>query len=223
MNSKSSIHDYTFSENILLPPHSSAPKEAVSVLSFNILLPNSVDGWWVYKMYSTRHKDLSSEDFSWESRRKLIQRDIESADCDIVCFQEVSPESFVDDFSFMRELGYDRHELFKKGRFRPATFWRSSRIILISEPIHRDRILITPFLRRDYLSDSESSNNHISSNISRSQLESSYWIANCHLRAAGSAAPARRFRQIYDCVDTIRKEISKLMPSAPMKPVKVSY
>jgi len=40
-------------------------------------------------------------------------------DADVVCIQEISPDSFEDDFAFMKDdLGYDGVELFKKGRFR---------------------------------------------------------------------------------------------------------
>lgn len=46
---------------------------ALSVLSYNVLLPNSQDGWWTYKMYSPpldeQHKDVAS----WEYRRDLIK------------------------------------------------------------------------------------------------------------------------------------------------------
>jgi hypothetical protein len=46
----------------------------LSVLSYNVLLPNSVDGWWTYKMYlpplvSEEEKRVAS----WEYRRDLIQ------------------------------------------------------------------------------------------------------------------------------------------------------
>ena len=61
---------------------------------------------------------LSAEDeyiSSWEYRRSLIQDRIGIVDADIVCFQEVSPLTFEDDFGFMTEhLGYDGVELFHK-------------------------------------------------------------------------------------------------------------
>ena len=87
------------------------------VLSYNILLPNSVDGWWNYKMY---HPPLSPDMFhvsTWESRRELLKERIALIDADVVCLQEVSPKSFEDDFSFMSEdFGYDGVELFKRVR-----------------------------------------------------------------------------------------------------------
>lgn len=91
----------------------------ISILSYNILLPNSVDGWWVYKMYSSRHS-IPEEQTHWEARKALLRNEILIANCDVVCFQEVSAESFDSDFSFMKELGYDHSEIYKRGRFRPA-------------------------------------------------------------------------------------------------------
>ena len=52
---------------------------------------------------------------TWEYRRSLLQDRISLVDADVVCFQEVSPLSFEEDFSFMSEsLGYDGVELFRK-------------------------------------------------------------------------------------------------------------
>lgn len=52
---------------------------------------------------------------SWDYRRSLIQDRIGLVDAGIVCFQEVSPLTFEDDFGFMTEhLGYDGVELFHK-------------------------------------------------------------------------------------------------------------
>eukprot|EP00662_Eupelagonemidae_sp_cell21_P008160 gene8160-57667_t len=82
----------------------------LSVLSYNCLLPNSCDGWWVYKYESA-----------------LIAEQVRAADADIVCFQETAPESFESDFEFMRGLGYGPGVIAKRGRFRPATFVRPRR------------------------------------------------------------------------------------------------
>ena len=43
---------------------------------------------------------------------------------DIVCLQEVSELSFDEDFSFLVAAGYEALMHNKKGRMRPATFWR---------------------------------------------------------------------------------------------------
>lgn len=46
----------------------------LSVLSYNVLLPNSVDGWWNYKMYLPPLTDRSMAE--WAYRRKLLQERI---------------------------------------------------------------------------------------------------------------------------------------------------
>ena len=93
---------------------------SLSVLSYNVLLPNSQDGWWNYKMYNNHSADLNVIS-SWDYRKRLLKDRIQLINPDIVCMQEVSPISFEDDFAFMKEeLGYDGNEMFKRGRFRPA-------------------------------------------------------------------------------------------------------
>ncbi len=60
----------------------------------------------------------------WQYRQRLLKDRIQLIDPDVVCMQEVSPLSFESDFDFMSELGYDGVEMFRRGRFRPATFWK---------------------------------------------------------------------------------------------------
>lgn len=51
------------------------------------------------------------EHTTWEHRSSLIRGIVERADCDVVCFQEVSEVSYATDFTFMAELGYDEAEV----------------------------------------------------------------------------------------------------------------
>ena len=174
----------------ILPPYSKFPVLSpyqVSILSWNILLPNSKDGWWCYKMYSPKH-NIDLELTEWPARGSLIRSTIEHMNADIVCLQELCGESFYEDFDFMAELGYVS-ALYKKGRFRPATFWKPDVVQLVSDPIHKDRSLIL----------------HFQSPSQQNQL----WVANVHLQAGNQTA--RRLRQMFDCIDTIRKEQSRLM------------
>lgn len=92
----------------------------------------------------------------------------------MVCLQEVSEVSFEEDFAFMEEIGYDGKELFKKGRFRPATFWKTSVCELQAPPVHKDRTLLTAFRKMDQ----------------------TWFVLNCHLQA-GPQGP-RRVRQIHE-------------------------
>jgi mRNA deadenylase 3'-5' endonuclease subunit Ccr4 len=41
---------------------------------------------------------------TWEYRKSLLQDRIGLVDADIVCFQEVSPLTFEEDFGFMSEI-----------------------------------------------------------------------------------------------------------------------
>jgi hypothetical protein len=188
---------------------------SISILSYNILLPNSLPskvdqkqgGWWVYKMYSPRHhlneSNHSNIDItSWNYRSRLIQEDLKQSNCDIVCYQEVYPETYELDFQFMAELGYDSSVIYRKGEFRPAIFWKSSKVTPISEPIHRDRCLIIPF---EIVSLSSSSS-------TSSGFQHPFYVCNCHLQA-GVNNSERRFRQISDSLDTIRKHAMKSISS----------
>lgn len=87
----------------ILGKRASIVRTGLSILSYNVLIPNSLDGWWVYKTYSYRATQTHSEDItSWSHRQMLLRRDIAEADADIVCLQEVSAMSFESDFSFMK-------------------------------------------------------------------------------------------------------------------------
>ena len=87
--------------------------------------------------------DQSSIFSTWEYRKSLLRERIGLIDADVVCLQEASPISFDDDFAFMfDDLGYDGVELYRKGRFRPATFWKKDRLVLVETPQHKDRTLL---------------------------------------------------------------------------------
>lgn len=79
----------------------------------------------------------------------------------------------------MEDLGYDGVEMFKKGRFRPATFWKSSRCQLAAEPVHKDRTLLTAFLIPN-------------------AKDRAWHVLNGHLQAGKQAS--RRLRQINEGV-----------------------
>jgi mRNA deadenylase 3'-5' endonuclease subunit Ccr4 len=121
---------------------------------------------------------------SWDYRRDLLKERVQLIDADVVCFQEVSPDSFVTDFDFMKDLGYDGVEIFKKGRFRPATFWKSDKCEMSIPAVHKDRCLLTAF------QSSEPTKNE--------EKYSSWYVCNCHLQA-GKQGP-RRVRQINEAI-----------------------
>jgi len=151
---------------------------ALSVISYNVLLPNSVDGWWNYKMYNPPLPPDQAFASTWEHRKSLLKERIQAVDADIVCLQEVSPVSFEEDFSFMTDLGYTGKEMFRKGRFRPATFWKTCSCELASLAVHKDRTFLTAFRK---------------SSIPDSPI---WYILNVHLQAGREAK--RRVRQINE-------------------------
>ena len=183
----------------------SLPVQGISVLTYNVLLPNSVDGWWTYKMYNDpkhlefmtplstneENDDANVSPFSvssWDFRRDLLKERIGTIDADVVCLQEVSPESFEQDFDFMHDLGYDESAMFKRGRFRPATFWKASECRLVNPPVHKDRSLITAFERLTTKTDEND----------EQKEEPPWYVVNCHLQA-GPQGP-RRVRQIFEAM-----------------------
>ena len=108
---------------MLVPSTTALPRLAsgISVLSYNVLLPNSCDGWWLYKYYD----DVTPRAATlWSARAALLRDRVLSADADVVLLQECSAESFDTDWSFLSDAGYDC-ALYKSGRMRPATFWKA--------------------------------------------------------------------------------------------------
>ncbi|KAL7534215.1 hypothetical protein ACHAXR_009884 [Thalassiosira sp. AJA248-18] len=165
---------------------------ALSVLSYNVLLPNSQDGWWTYKMFLPPLGPEEDHISSWDYRKSLLRERIGLIDADVVCVQEVSPLSFEQDFAFMTDdLGYDGVELFRKGRFRPATFWKTDRVQLASPAMHKDRTLLTSFRLVD-------------EGTTDTTKKDEYWhVLNCHLQAGKQGG--RRVRQINEGVSTAFK------------------
>lgn len=105
---------------------------------------------------------------------------------------------------YLQDLGYDGSELYKKGRFRPGTFWKSHRVMPHGVALHRDRCLIMAFSPAD--TEPSFTVEGVPSELT--------WVANVHLAAGdGAERIVRRFRTVCDCVDTIRKEQSKILAS----------
>ena len=171
-----------------------------SIVSFNVLLPNSQDGWWLYKYYDN---DTPLSTTLWPARASLLAERLLTADADIVMLQECSAESFETDWSFLTDAGY-ASAMHSKGRMRPATFWKKDRMELCDisgEPldadagtdaglIHADRTLTT--MLRPKGEDGLPL-------PSRGPL----YVVNCHLTAGPEAR--RRLRQAHEALDNIRK------------------
>ena len=146
---------------------------------------------------------------SWNYRRDLMKERIGSIDADVVCLQEVSPESFEQDFGFMQDLGYDECALFKKGRFRPATFWKTSECRLIHPPVHKDRSLLTAF--ESHIAETNKSD--------KQNDETPWYVVNCHLQA-GPQGP-RRVRQIVEAMKGVMTLARKQKQEKPEDTVRL--
>ena len=152
--------------------------------------------------------DQSSIFSTWEYRKSLLRERIGLIDADVVCLQEVSPISFDDDFAFMfDDLGYDGVELYRKGRFRPATFWKKDRLVLVDTPQHKDRTLLTSFRRVVDDDDDDESSTSAKSISSSNEKEYCWHILNCHLQAGKQGG--RRLRQIIEGTNAAIKVAKK--------------
>lgn len=176
-------------------PSSSSP--SFSILSWNILLPNSRDNWWCHKQYAS-HVEMSKR--TWSHRRQLIQTRLSETKADIVCIQEADGSTFTSDFDYMNELGYD-YVLHKKFRFRCATFYQRNKFTCIKEA-HKDRTLVTTLEYRK--SNDKLRNDNVDELfVLQTSDEFVIHVVNCHL--SGGAAPERRLRQVNDGLAQICK------------------
>ena len=75
---------------VIHPNKINARSDDISLMSYNILLPNSEQGWWVYKYY---HPNTPREERTWESRKKLFKKQI-SLEIDLFTFQECAFKTY---------------------------------------------------------------------------------------------------------------------------------
>lgn len=66
-------------------------------MSYNVLLPNSQDGWWIYKYY----RDSRGSHTDWTERQALLRQQILDVGPEVLCLQEVCELSFQEDFGFL--------------------------------------------------------------------------------------------------------------------------
>uniref|UniRef100_A0A7S3QA10 EF-hand domain-containing protein n=1 Tax=Chaetoceros debilis TaxID=122233 RepID=A0A7S3QA10_9STRA len=175
-----------------LPSFFGEHDECFSLLSWNILLPNSIDNWWCHKQYAHAGGigididiDNDKAHTQWKHRQSLIKERVLHSAPDVFCMQEADGDTFDADFEFMKDAGYD-HVLHKKFRFRCATFFLKDKFLL-EQVAHKDRTLVTSLRCR----------------TTPTSTQRILHVVNCHL--SGGAAPERRLRQVHDAVDQIRK------------------
>ena len=201
---------------MLIPATSALPRlctAGFSIISFNVLLPNSQDGWWLYKYYDGNTKPATTQ---WPARSALLAERLLSADADVVLLQECSADSFDTDWSFLTSAGYEC-AMHTKGRMRPATFWKRDRMALCDAGgelidadqadggglIHGDRTLTTMLRLRG-------------EDGMAVRGREPLFVVNCHLSAGSEAR--RRLRQVHDALDAIRKARAKSAADAAKSP-----
>lgn len=156
----------------------------LSLITYNVLLPNSgTGGWWVFKYYDASVPD---EARTWAHRQALLRSQLLGARADIVCLQETCADTFAGDLGFLTEAGYGAR-IHRKYNLRPATFFRTDRLSFVAEH-HTDKAL-TLLLRP------------------HAAPQTLVAVVNVHLAAAPD--PRRRFRQVFDALDRLRKDLVK--------------
>ena len=145
----------------------------LSVLSYNILVPNREQGWWVFKAYD---HDLPMQARAWPHRRALLLAQLLASRADVICLQETLQDGFQEDLAPLRDAGYELLQ-HRKQLMRPATLWRSARLAFV-QARHCDRSLVTT--------------------LRCLQTQRLIHLVNAHL--SGGPAPAQRVRQLEDAL-----------------------
>ncbi|KAK3128915.1 hypothetical protein QOZ80_6BG0468180 [Eleusine coracana subsp. coracana] len=105
----------------------SSSEDACTIMSYNILADYNA------RKHSDLYWDVPWEAMRWDSRRRLIIREIRHWEPDLVCLQEV--DRFRDIASDMKSRGYEGIFQGRSGDARDgcATFWKSERLRLLEE------------------------------------------------------------------------------------------
>jgi len=156
--------------------------EQLSLLSYNILLPNSIEGWWIPKCFV---QGTPQEARTWKSRKEKLENQLLTARADIICIQEAAASSFNEDFSALFQAGYEAVLHQKNNLFRCATFFRTEKLTLISTR-HRFRTLVHIFQWNDEL----------------------LAIINVHL--SGGPHPKIRCSQLHEALQHLKKMCNQL-------------
>lgn len=160
---------------VIRPDQLNVKPSDISLMSYNILLPNSLHGWWVYKYY---HPSTPSELTTWAYRRSLLQQQL-SVGADLLTLQECSAETVASDLDFLWDT-YD-YLCHRKARIAMVTCWKRDRFELLAD-YHINRCLIT---------------------VLRESSGILICVVNCHLSAGRH--PKERFQQIVKAVEQVRK------------------
>ena len=151
------------------------------VASWNVLS----NWWYVYKYY-----DISVEIVkkSWPHRKTLTKQYIRRLNADILTLQEINPQTFAEDFSFMHELGYDGiMENSNNKWMRCGIFFRRDKITLVKAEHRAYKCLLAQFQVANVVSDGAAG---LAEGL---QAQPYVFVATCHLAAN---CPTSRVRQL---------------------------
>ena len=99
----------------------------LSVLSYNLLLPNSVDGWWTFKNYCP---NTPMEARSWRMRQARWRKNSNGVTGYVFPGRD---RSYKSDFEFLTSSGWKFHIHAKgKMRMRTITFWNPTLFEVVS-------------------------------------------------------------------------------------------
>jgi hypothetical protein len=172
-----------------LPTTSTTENALLRIVSYNCMIPNSVDGWWIHKCYVPHAGDAHLAHTSWATRQALIEATLAATDADVVCIQEASECSSIDDdFAFLLDKGF-KYAMGPKGRMRCVTFWRESAgITLVTDAVGSHRDVIVPLCVGGV------------DGVGGKDV----WIVNVHL-PAGSASGSRQLQSLDAAFQKLRK------------------
>ena len=157
------------------PLHST--EDQISFLSYNILLPNNTEGWWIPKCYPPH---TPPEHTTWAYRKNLLLQQLLHSSADIIFLQEVAQSSWKEDFHDLLETGYEGTIHAKNNLFRCATFVQPQKIQIVHTK-HCFRTLVQlATWKHGYIG-----------------------LINVHL--SGGPHPKIRIAQIHEALDALRK------------------
>ena len=164
------------------------------VASWNVLS----NWWYVYKYYN---HSIAKTKKNWPHRKELTKQYIRKLNADILTLQEINPNSFDEDFCFMRELGYDGIMEDSKNKWmRCAIYFRRSKIALIQADHKAYKCVVAQ------LQVQNKSLGGIAGSTEGLQAQRNVFVTTCHLSAKDAGD---RVRQLETALKVAQKMAKK--------------
>lgn len=149
----------------------------LSIISYNILLPNNSEGWWIPKCFPPQTPLAHRK---WPHRKQKILNFLHNTNADFICLQEVAQSSWKEDFQELWNNGYAGVIHKKNNLFRCATFFKST-FYTVLETRHAFRSLV-----------------HFCKGP-----QGTFGVINVHL--SGGPHPKIRMAQLHEALQVLRK------------------